>query len=237
MIDKDGIVTIRITGMDGRFLLETDKEHFSFPRMFVNNVPVNNIMMIKGKNMPEFDADTGLYVITNMKNGDRIRYVGRVKMSLDYQLNIQIRDEYGTVMEERRRYFKVRSNLRCIISGHERDGTVYEYEKPVFTVIKNVSIGGVFIEGTDPPYRKDDTLLINFMVDGEVVGAMVKVLRLQLLIDGTLEGYGCEFTNVDQQMERKLANLVNGIQREQRQEQLERDDRRREAEKRIKGSG
>ena len=46
MIDKDGIVTIRITGMDGRFLLETDKEHFSFPRMFVNNVPVNNIMMI-----------------------------------------------------------------------------------------------------------------------------------------------------------------------------------------------
>ena len=232
MIDKDGIMTIRITGMDGKFLLETDKEHFSFPRMFVNNVPVNNIIMIKGKDMPEFDADSGLYVITNMKNGDRIRYVGRVKMSLENQLNIQIRDDYGTVMEERRKYFKVRSNLRCIISGHERDGTVYEYDKPVFTVIKNVSI-----EGTDPPYRKDDILLLNFMVDNELVGAVVKVLRLQLLIDGSLEGYGCEFTNVDQKMEGKLANLVNGIQREQRQEQLERDDRRREAEKRIKGSG
>ena len=237
MIDRDGIMTIRITGMDGRFVLETDKEHFSFPRMFVNNVPVNNIIMIKGKNMPEFDADSGLYVITNMKNGDRIRYTGRVKMSLENQLNIQIRDEYGTVMEERRKYFKVRSNLRCIISGHERDGTVYEYDAPVFTVIKNVSIGGVFIEGTDPPYRKDDILLLNFMVDNELVGAVVKVLRLQLLIDGSLEGYGCEFTNVDQKMEGKLANLVNGIQREQRQEQLERDDRRREAEKRIKGSG
>ncbi len=237
MIDKDGIMTIRITGMDGKFLLETDKEHFSFPRMFVNNVPVNNIIMIKGRDMPEFDADTGLYVITNMKNGDRIRYVGRVKMSLENQLNIQIRDEYGTVMEERRKYFKVRSNLRCIISGHERDGTLYEYDAPVFTVIKNVSIGGVFIEGTDPPYRKDDILLLNFMVDNALVGAVVRVLRLQLLIDGTLEGYGCEFTNVDQKMEGQLANLVNAIQREQRQEQLERDDRRREAEKRIKGSG
>lgn len=237
MVDRDSIMSVRITGMDGKFLLEADKERFSFPRVFVNNVPVNNIIMIKGKDMPEFAADSGVYVIANMKNGDRVRYIGRVKMSLDNQLNIQIRDEYGTVMEERRRFFKVRSNLRCIISGHERDGTVYEYDVPVFTVIKNVSIGGVFIEGTDPPYRKDDTLLLNFMVGGELVGAVVRVLRLQLLIDGSLEGYGCEFINVDQKMEGQLAKLVNNIQIEQRQEQIERDFRRQEAEKRVKGSG
>jgi len=237
MIDSDGIVSIRVTGLDGKFVMETDNEHFSFPRMFVNNVPVNNIMMIKGRDLPEFSADTGLYVIANMRNGDRIRYIGRVKVSLDNQLNIQIRDEYGTVMEERRKYFKVRSNVRCVISGHERDGTVYEYDSPVFSVIKNVSIGGVFIEGTDPPYRKDDMLLLNFMVGTELVGVSVKVLRLQLLIDGSLEGYGCEFANVDQRTEGLLAKLVNGIQIEQRQERLERDFRRREAEKRVKGSG
>jgi hypothetical protein len=237
MLDQSGIVSVRVTGLDGKLILEVDSERFSFPKMFVNNIPVNNIMMIKGKDMPEFDADTGVYVIANMRNGDRIRYMGRIKMSLDYQLNIQIRDEYGTIMEERRRFFKVRSNLRCVISGHEREGTVYEYDVPVMSVIKNVSIGGVFIEGTDPPYRKDDILLLNFMVRGELVGAVVRVLRLQLLIDGTLEGYGCEFINVDQKMEGQLAKLVNDIQIEQRQEQLERDFRRREAEKRIKGSG
>ena len=237
MIDQSGIFSVRVNTLDGKFLFEIDDEHFSFPKMFVNNVPVNNIMMIKGKNLPEFDADTGLYVITNMRNGDRIRYMGRVKMSLENQLNIQIRDEYGTLMEERRKYFKVRSNLRCVISGHEREGTVYEYDTPVFTVIKNVSIGGVFLEGTDPPYRKDDTLMLNFMVGGELVGAIAKVLRLQLLIDGSLEGYGCEFINVDQKMEGTLAKLVNDIQIEQRQEQIERDIRRREAEKRVKGSG
>ncbi len=237
MLDQSSIVSVRVTGLDGKFILEVDNERFSFPKMFVNNIPVNNIMMIKGKDMPEFDADTGVYVITNMRNGDRIRYMGRIKMSLDYQLNIQIRDEYGTIMEERRKYFKVRSNLRCVISGHEREGTVYEYDVPVMTVIKNVSIGGVFIEGTDPPYRKDDILLLNFMVGGELVGAVVKVLRLQLLIDGSLEGYGCAFVNVDQKMELTLAKLVNDIQIEQRQEQIERDFRRREAEKRVKGSG
>ncbi|MBR5090470.1 MAG: PilZ domain-containing protein [Ruminiclostridium sp.] len=236
MIDRSGIVKVRITGLDGTLLLETDNEHFSFPKVFVHNMPVNNIMMIKLKDLPEFPADSGVYVIAYMKNGDRIKYMGRVKMSLDNQLNIQLRDEYGTVMEERRKYFKVESSLRCVISGYERDETVYEFETPMLTTIKNVSIGGVFIEGTDPPFRKDDRLLLNFKVENEIVGAVVKVLRLQLLRDGSLEGYGCEFANVDKKMEGLLAKLVYNIQLQQRQEQMEKDFRKEEAKKRIKGS-
>ena len=53
MLDTTGIVKVRITGLDGRLMLETDSEHFSFPRVFVHDVPVNNIIMIKGKDMPE----------------------------------------------------------------------------------------------------------------------------------------------------------------------------------------
>ena len=236
MIDRSGIMNIRVTALDGKLLLETDSEHFSFPKMFVHNMPVNNIIMIKGKDLPEFEADSGLYVIAYMKNGDRVRYMGRVKMSLDNQLNIQIRDEYGTVMEERRRYFKVQSKLRCVISGYERDNTVYEFDTPMLTTIRDVSIGGVFIEGTDPPFRKDDILLLNFKVEQEVVGAVVKVLRLQLYPDGTLQGYGCEFANVDKRMEGLLAKLVYDIQLKQRQEKMEKDLRKEEAQKRIKGS-
>lgn len=236
MLDTSGIVSVRVTGLDGRLMLETDSEHFSFPRVFVNNIPVNNIIMIKGRDMTEYPADLGVYVIASMKNGDRIRYMGRVKMSLDNQLNIQIRDDTSTIMEERRKYFKVQSDLRCVISGYERDNMTFELESPVLSKIKNVSIGGVFIEGTDPPFRKDDILLLNFKVDSEIVSAVVKVLRLQLFFDGQLEGYGCEFTNVDKKMEGLLAKLVYNIQLQQRQEKLERDFRREEAQKRIKGS-
>lgn len=236
MIDRSGIVTVRITAMDGTLLLESDNEHFSFPRLFVHNMPVNNIIMIKQKDIPLFDADTGVYVIAHMKNGDRVKYLGRIKLSLENQLNIQIRDEYGTVMEERRKYFKVQSQLRCVISGYERDDTVYEFDSPILSTIKNVSIGGVFIEGTDPPFQKGDILLLNFKVGDDVVGAVVKVLRLQLLTDGSLEGYGCEFTNVDKKMEGLLAKLVYDIQLKQRQEKLEKDLRKEEAQKRIKGS-
>ena len=236
MIDRSGIVTVRITAMDGTLLLESDNEHFSFPRLFVHNMPVNNIIMIKQKDIPLFDADTGVYVIAHMKNGDRVKYLGRIKLSLENQLNIQIRDEYGTVMEERRKYFKVQSQLRCVISGYERDDTVYEFDAPLVSMIKNVSIGGVFIEGTDPPFQKGDILLLNFKVGSDVVGAAVEVLRLQLLTDGRLEGYGCEFTNVDKKMEGLLAKLVYDIQLKQRQEKLEKDLRKEEAQKRIKGS-
>ena len=222
--------------MDGKLLFESDEENFSFPRMFIHNMPVNNIIMIKGKGLPELPADIGLYVIAFMRNGDRIRYIGRVKMSFGNQINIQLRDENGTVMEERRRYFKVQSDLRCVISGYEREGTVYEYDTPILTHIRNVSIGGVFMEGTDPPYRKDDLLLINFRVGSEVVGAVVKVLRLQLYSDGQLEGYGCEFNNVDQKMEGLLAKLVYDIQLQQRQEKIEKDFRKQEGMKRVKGN-
>ena len=236
MIDKSGITSVRVTALDGKLLLETDSEHFSFPRMFIHNMPVTNIIMIKMKDLPDFEADSGVYVIAYMKNGDRVRYMGRVKLSLENQLNIQIRDEYGTVMEERRRYFKVQSELRCVISGYERDNTVYEFDSPILSTIKNVSIGGVFIAKTDVTFRKDDILLLNFRVGTEVVGAVVKVLRLQLFPDGSLEGYGCEFANVDKRMEELLARLVYDIQLKQRQEKMEKDFRKEEAKKRIKGS-
>ncbi len=235
MLDKKGIESVRVTAMDGTLLLEADKEHFSFPKMFVQDMPVNNIIMIKGKGFPEYDADSGVYLIANMKNGDRVRYIGRIKMSLENQINIQIRDEYGTIMEERRRFFKVRSDLRCLISGYEREGTLYEYDVPMRSLIKNVSIGGVFLDATDPPFRKDDILLLNFKVGSELVGAVVRVLRLQLRPDGSFEGYGCEFINVDKKMEGLLAKLVYDIQLQQRQEQMEKDFRKQEAQKRVKG--
>ncbi|MBQ9383737.1 MAG: PilZ domain-containing protein [Ruminiclostridium sp.] len=236
MIDKTGIVKVRVTAVDGKLLFEADEEHFSFPRMYINNMPVNNIIMIKGKELPELPADTGLYVIAFMRSGDRVRYIGRVKMSLDNQINIQIRDEYGTIMEERRRYFKVDSDLRCVISGYEREGTVYEFDSPILSRIKNVSIGGAFLEGTDPPFRKGDNLLLNFKVGGEVVGAVVTVLRIQLFSNGSLEGYGCQFSNVDQKMEGLLARLVYEIQLKARQEKLEKDFRKEEGIKRVKGT-
>ena len=66
MVDRSGIVSVRVTALDGKLLLETDSEHFSFPKVFVHNMPVNNIIMIKKRDLPEFEADCGVYVIAYM---------------------------------------------------------------------------------------------------------------------------------------------------------------------------
>ena len=88
MLDKEKMIKALVTTMNGKTLFEADKEQFSFPRLFIDDIPVNNVMIVKGSGFPELDYDTGVYVIAYMKNGDRVQYVGRVKMSLENQVNI-----------------------------------------------------------------------------------------------------------------------------------------------------
>lgn len=235
MLDKERIIKMQITAMNGKAIVSADKEQFSFPRLFVDDIPVNNVVMIKGRDFPELEIDSAVYVITFMKNGDRIRYVGKIKMSLENQLNVQIRDDFGTLMEERRRYFKVQSDIKCVISGFSRGDDVYEFEAPVITVIKNLSIGGIFVLSVDQEFIKDDVILVNFKVDSDFISVMAKILRLQYNEQGKLEGYGCQFINTDQRHEGIFAQFVNKIQLQQRQAQMEKDYKYAEGLKRVKG--
>lgn len=236
MLDKEKMIKALVTTMNGKTLLEADKEQFSFPRLFIDDIPVNNVMIVKGSGFPELDYDTGVYVIAYMKNGDRVQYVGRVKMSLENQVNIQIKDDYGTVMEERRRYFKVKADIKCVITGYTRADETLQFQRPIISSIKDLSIGGIFLMKTDQVFSKGDILLISFKVEGELVSVMAEVLRLQTDQEGNLIGYGCRFTNSDQRLEGIFAKFVYNIQLNQRIEKLERENRMKEGLKRVKGN-
>ena len=237
MLDKEKMIKALVTTMNGKTLLEADKEQFSFPRLFIDDIPVNNVMIVKGSGFPELDYDTGVYVIAYMKNGDRVQYVGRVKLSLENQVNIQIKDDYGTVMEERRRYYKVQCEVRCIISAFQRGEELFEFDAPVFSTIKNFCIGGVFLEVEGTSFEKDDGLFINFKIDNDFVSVMVKVLRVQKKEDVTIAGYGCQFQNTDQRQEGLFAKFVYNIQLQERIAQAEKKERLAEGLGRIKGNG
>lgn len=237
MLERNKIIKIEITSPAGRKLVVAEKENFSFPRIFMDNMPVANIIIIKGKDLPEFEIDKNVYVITYMKNGDRLRYPAAVKMSLSSQLNVQLRSDYGTLMEERRRYFKVESDIDCHILGFmSGEDEFTEFDTPVEANIKNISIGGVFLFRSEEIFAHGDSLMLNFEVDGEPVNIMAKVLRVQRGHDREIEGYGCQFINADQTQEELFAQLVYNIQLKKRQEQLEREERMKEALKRIKNS-
>lgn len=228
MLDRERILKVELTSATEEKLLQAEKDQLSYPKMFINDMPVDNIIIIKGRDFPVLKQNQSVFLIAYMKNGDRIRYSGSVRVSLPHQLNIQLGSDLGTVMPERRRYFKVDADLNCIVNGFTREGEEYEYEIPLVAVIRNISIGGIFLMCTSQRFSLQDTLSVNFKAEGhsEPIRVEAKVLRLQRGEDGRIEGYGCQFINTDPALEEQFAKLVNDIQLKKRNEQMEREEKR-----------
>lgn len=235
MLDKNKIYKIEVTSPGGRKLAVAEKDQFSFPRLYIDDMPVTNVIIMKGRRYPELDRDQAIYVITYMKNGDRIRYPAAVRMSLCDQLNVQLRSDYGTLMEERRRYFKVDSDIECEVMGYIRDDNYVEFNKPVTGTIRNISIGGVYLSSDDVDFSPHDIVYLNFCVEGNPVDIYAEVLRIQR-VNGTIDGYGCQFQNVDQNQEEIFGHFVYTIQLQKRIEEQEKEEMREEALSRIKDS-
>lgn len=233
MLDKNKIYKIEITSPGGRKLAVAEKDQFSFPRLFIDDMPVTNVIIMKGRRYPELGRDSAVYVITYMKNGDRIRYPAAVRMSLCDQLNVQLRSDYGTLMEERRRYYKVESSIECEITGYIRDENYVEFNKPMPGVIKNISIGGVYLDCEEVNFSPHDIVNLSFYVEGNPVDIYAEVLRVQR-VNGTIDGYGCQFQNVDQNQEEVFGHFVYTIQLQKRIEEQEKEEMREEALLRIK---
>lgn len=237
MLDIKKIIKIELTSPAGRKLVVAEKDDFSFPKVFADDVLTRNIIIIKGRDLPEFEIDKSIYVITYMKNGDRIRYAASVRMSLPDQLNVQLRSDYGTLMEERRKYFKVESDIECSVLGYMRGEDIIDFEMPVPAMIKNISIGGIFLFHSESTiFSPGDILIVNFKIEGEWVNVMAKVLRVQRNHEREIEGYGCQFVNTDPSQEELFAQFVYKVQLKKRIEQMEKDELMKEAMLRVKGS-
>ena len=233
MLDKNKIYKIEVTSPGGRKLAVAEKDQFSFPRLYIDDMPVTNVIIMKGRRYPELDRDQAIYVITYMKNGDRIRYPAAVRMSLCDQLNVQLRSDYGTLMEERRRYFKVDSDIECEVMGYIRDDNYVEFNKPIGGNIRNISIGGVYLDCEDVRFSPHDIVYLSFYVEGNPVDIYAEVLRVQR-VNGEIDGYGCQFQNVDQNQEEIFGHFVYTIQLQKRLEEQEKEEMREEALSRIK---
>ncbi len=237
MLDRKKIIKVEVTSPAGRKLVVAQKDQFSFPKVFIDDMLVNNIIIIKSKDLPELEMDKNVYVVTYMKNGDRLRYPAAVRMSLPDQLNVQLRSDYGTLMEERRRYYKVQSDIDCAVIGYMRgEGDLVEFEYPIGSTIKNISIGGVFLFRSSQEFAPGDVLMLHFRIENEYVDIMAKVLRIQRNAEREIEGYGCQFINTDPAQEELFAQFVYNVQLKERIEQMERDEQMQEAMKRVKGS-
>ena len=185
----------------------------------------DSIIMIKGKNLPEFERNTIVSVITTNKSGDRVRYMCTVTVSLDTQLNVRIlRNNDTQLLEERRRFFKLKIKETGRALFYIRDEKTVRYDEPRGIEILDINVGGIFMV-VDDEFFVDDLICVELNLFEEYpLNAAARVLRVQREPDGKITGYGCEFQGLTAAQEDYVSRFIYKIQSELRQKEAIQED-------------
>lgn len=213
MLSRERILKLDILTPDNTKILSASNKHFSLP-IVTNNLTGQSetVLIIKGHDIPEVEHNSELFVITHMKSGERVKYPGFVSLSTDFQLNVLLRTARAQVLEERRRYFKVDTDIQCIVNSVERGGRRIPQTTPATARIKDLNVGGVFLCFCNEDYRQDDKLLITMDMGNRMVDVTAEIIRVQFNAAGEPAGYGCRFVNVPPAMEELFARFVYKVQ-------------------------
>lgn len=211
------IVKVEVLGQNGSLLVFADKG-FIFPKNLDTNE--ESILIIKGKDLPEMDRGEKVTVIAYSKAGDRIRYVGEIAMAHSRQMNVSLQKNRSTqVLEERRRYFKIKVDLTGRALFLIRGDDTLRFEEPADIEIHDINVGGIFMSsGFD--FMKDDSVCVDIELnDGYRLNTMTQVLRVQTDQSGNVTGYGCSFENLTAAQEDAIGMYINRQQLLQRARQ------------------
>ena len=218
MISRDKIQKVDILTPSDTKIISATSKYFSIPSLQDSETgKLENVLMIRGKNMPEIERNSPVNVIVYRRTGQRIKYEGKVKLSTDFQLNVALVTAQAQLLEERRRYYKVEANLVCVINSilrEERDEQKYINEKPLAARIQDFNIGGIFLCISEMPLYPGDIMNLTIMMNNQRVDVSAQVLRIQLNSAGDICGYGCRFLNVSPKTEEVFAKFVYQAQRE-----------------------
>ena len=215
------IVKTEILAQNGTLLASAER-NFVFPKNLESSE--ESILIIKGKDLPELERGTRVDVIAYSKAGDRIKYAGDISMSHERQMNISLLKSNSTkVLEERRRYFKIKVELPGRALFVVRDENTIRFEEPVAVVIHDINVGGIFLTSAYE-FHKDDSACVDIeLVDGYHLNTMATILRVQTDSDGVIIGYGCAFEALTAAQEDAIGRYINYVQLLMRAKQGEQD--------------
>lgn len=213
MLSRERILKLDILTPDNTKILSANNRQFSIPTV-TNHVTGQSetMLIIKGRDIPEIEHNTEISVITYMRSGERVKYPGFVSLSTDYQLNVLLRTARAQVMEERRRYYKVDADIRCVINTIEREGKNIAMDRPATAKIKDLNIGGVFLCFCDEELRQGDLLQMSLALEEKMVDVPAEIIRVQFNAAGDPTGYGCRFLKVPPSLEETFARFVFNVQ-------------------------
>lgn len=216
------IVKVEVLAQNGTLLVMTER-NFVFPKNIDSNE--ESILIIKGRELTELDRGTRVVVIAYSKAGDRIKYTGDISMSHELQMNISILKSNSTqVLEERRRYFKIKVNLSGRALFIVRDEETIRFEEPARIGVNDINVGGIFMTcGSE--FLKDDCVCVDIeLMDNYRLNTMAHILRVQKDPGGDILGYGCSFDSLTAAQEDAIGRYINQQQLLQRARQNNDDE-------------
>lgn len=217
MLFGDKVVKTEVLAQNGALLVSADK-NFVFPKNI--ETADESILIIKGVELPELAYGTSVNAIAYTKAGDRIRYAGKITMSHDRQMNVSLLKHNGTqVLEERRRFFKIKVSLSgralFVVRGEE----TIRFEEPAGIDISDINVGGIFMTSAYD-FEKDDCVCVDIELMNEYhLNTMARVLRVQHNANHEILGYGCAFENLTAAQEDAIGKYINLQQLLQRAKQ------------------
>ncbi|MCH5199942.1 MAG: PilZ domain-containing protein [Oscillospiraceae bacterium] len=224
MLSRERILKLDILTPDNTKILSANNRQFSIP-IVTNHVTGQSetMLIIKGRDIPEVEHNTEISVITYMRSGERVKYPGFVSLSTEYQLNVLLRTARAQVMEERRRYYKVEADIRCVINTIERDGKHIALDRPATAKISDMNIGGVFLCFCDEQLLQGDLLQMSLALEDKLVDVPAEIIRVQFNAAGDPTGYGCRFLKVPPSLEETFARFVFNVQLDNLKREEEKD--------------
>jgi hypothetical protein len=231
VFDKNKVIKLEICTIKGIVLLSLDK-NFSFPNSIVKEekqfgrFEADQSIIIKGKELPVLARGAEISVIAHTRAGDRFNYRGKINMSTEFQLNLSIRQDTSELLEERRRFYKLNTEIPCVLTSVARGDRYVALDPPVDSLIADINIGGVFLKSNPQvEFKTEDHITIVLADSTGETELTSKVLRVQTSPEGVIGGYGCCFLFLNARQEEVIARLIHRIQVDRRnQERDETDD-------------
>lgn len=215
------VIKVEVLDEKGNIIIAAEKG-FVVPKNMQSDEDC--IVMIKGKNLPELDHNRIVSVVTTTKSGDRIKYSGAVSVSMETQMNIQLLRSGDTrVLEERRRFFKIKVHEKGKVLFFVRDEKTIRFDEPLTIEVLDINVGGVFLmcDQDKAEFMLDDLICVEIDLFMDYpLNAAVKVLRVQRDSEGNICGYGCEFQGLTAAQEDYIGRFIYKVQSEQRQKEV-----------------
>ncbi|MBD5128394.1 MAG: PilZ domain-containing protein [Ruminococcaceae bacterium] len=225
LILSSKVIKVEVLDEKGNIIIAAEKG-FIIPKSMQSDEDC--IVMIKGRDLPELDRNKIVSVVMTTKSSDRIRYSGAVSVSMETQMNIQLLRSGDTrVLEERRRYFKIKVHENGKALFFVRDEKTIRFDEPVAIAVLDINVGGVFLmcDPDEVEFVPDDLLCVEIQLFADYpLNAAVRVLRVQRDADGNICGYGCEFQGLTAAQEDYIGRFIYKVQSEQRQKEVAQEE-------------